>query len=263
MGNKYKFRFISIPLILYGLLSYGILIYGYWIMMHELESFFDTVFIILGTFLSFVGTTCVYYAFYKTLFTDFPTGHEAAKEWKSNYECCALVSIFCFLITIPLSIVSYVFYRIARNKYVVCEQCGNRLHLVPKEEKKDYLLPVQLAEMNERTMDYDVWVCEQCHAYIVQGFEKKTPPLENSVGEIGRYIHCPYCQGYTLKGTSIIPPKLFDKSKIGYMWYACMHCNKKFYRRFTQRMSLSNLGYTRKWSDELTEYIPEPTKPEE
>lgn len=262
--KKFKFRLISIPLILYGLFSVGILIYGYRTVLLELEwSFFDIVLAIIGMIYPFVCVIIAYASFYIDLFTDYRSGYEEAKEWQSDYEMCLIVSICCFFVTIPLSIVSYVFYRKARNKYMVCERCGNRLHLVPKEEKGDYLLPVQLSEINEKTMAYDVWVCEQCHTSIVQGFEMKTPPLETRVGEIGRYIHCPHCQGYTLKGTSIVPPKFFDRSRIGYMWYACMHCKKDYYRQFTQRTSLLNMGYTREWSDELTEYIPEATKTEE
>lgn len=105
-----------------------------------------------------------------------------------------------------------------RNKTRVCELCGNKMRKLNEEEDNLYLTPQENTEEKLHSVDYDVWLCDQCGNTLVY-------PYENQFTQFQR---CPYChsRAYSFEGDHILRRATTVSTGLGEKRYCCAHCHK-------------------------------------
>lgn len=105
-----------------------------------------------------------------------------------------------------------------RNKSRVCESCGGTMRKLSEEEDNLYLTPQENTEEQLNSVDYDVWLCDQCGETLVY-------PYEN---QFTQYQRCPYChsRAYSLEGDHILRRATAVSTGLGEKRYICAHCRK-------------------------------------
>lgn len=105
-----------------------------------------------------------------------------------------------------------------RNKPRKCESCGSTMHKLSEEEDNLYLSPQENTEEQLNSVDYDVWLCDQCGNTLVY-------PYEN---QFTQYQRCPYCHSlsYSFEGDYILRRATTMSTGLGEKRYSCAHCHK-------------------------------------
>jgi len=131
--------------------------------------------------------------------------------------------IFPVLMILYLLIYFLVLRRL-RTHPINCEKCGTKMARLSEATEDEYLTPAQQTEENIRSVDYDVWRCEQCGNTDVLAFD------QNSA-----YTPCPYCHAKTfyLAQDRIIRNTSAFSAGQGEKIYTCKNCNKIMTRPYT------------------------------
>ena len=105
-----------------------------------------------------------------------------------------------------------------RNKPRKCESCGGTMRKLNEEEDNLYLTPQENTEEQLNSVDYDVWLCDQCGNTLVY-------PYEN---QFTQYQRCPYChsRAYSFEGDHILRRATTASTGLGEKRYICAHCHK-------------------------------------
>lgn len=105
-----------------------------------------------------------------------------------------------------------------RNKPHMCESCGSTMHKLSEEEDNRYLSPQENTEEHLNSVDYDVWLCDQCGETLIY-------PYEN---QFTQYQRCPYChsRAYSFEGDHILRRATTASTGLGEKRYICAHCHK-------------------------------------
>lgn len=105
-----------------------------------------------------------------------------------------------------------------RNKPRMCESCGSTMHKLSEEEDNRYLTPQENTEEHLNSVDYDVWLCDQCGETLIY-------PYEN---QFTQYQRCPYChsRAYSFEGDHILRRATTASTGLGEKRYICAHCHK-------------------------------------
>ncbi|MCD8287317.1 MAG: TPM domain-containing protein [Porphyromonadaceae bacterium] len=104
-----------------------------------------------------------------------------------------------------------------RNTGRICENCGQPMHKLDEEEDNKFLTSQENAEEIVQSVDYDVWLCDQCGATEVYAFPNKK----------SRYTECPHCHARTyalVSDRTLSPPTPF-RTGMGEKRYRCRHCH--------------------------------------
>ncbi len=147
---------------------------------------------------------------------------------KTNYIKCinlrnlkAGVIISSILFPLPM-LLFLIFYFITttslRNKSISCRNCGNKMHKLSEKEEDVYLSPAQQNEESVKSVDYDVWLCNNCKNKEILPYTK--PSI---------YKTCPHCQAktyYLLNDQTIQSATTFSKGQ-GQKTYFCKNCHTK------------------------------------
>lgn len=142
--------------------------------------------------------------------------YERAIGWhreKSSYLFYAITSLGLGLIPYWLARRKY---NLARNKPYDCPACRGKMHKLSEEEDNNLLSPSQDFEEKLNTVDYDVWVCDQCGT--VERYAFPTRQM--------KYFKCPNCQTVAMCLTSdrvVIPPTT-KSTGTGERTYECKYC---------------------------------------
>ena len=104
-----------------------------------------------------------------------------------------------------------------RNKPRKCDLCGSKMRKLNEEEDNRYLTPQENTEEKLQSVDYDVWLCDQCGNTEVYPYENRYT----------KYNSCPQChaKAYSLdRDRILIAPTPFSTGT-GEKIYHCAHCN--------------------------------------
>lgn len=128
--------------------------------------------------------------------------------------CCFLFPFFVILLYFGIKRR----LRKLRNKSRRCESCGSTMRKLNEEEDNLYLTPQENTEEQLHSVDYDVWLCDQCGNTLVY-------PYEN---QFTQYQKCPHChsRAYSFEGDHILRKATTVNTGLGEKRYHCAHCRK-------------------------------------
>lgn len=115
-------------------------------------------------------------------------------------------------------------YRKLRNDPMPCPACKGSMHKLNEEEDNNLLSPQQDFEEKINSVDYDVWVCDDCGTVERFAFPNKD----------SKYEECPHChtKAMTLvKDVTVLPPTT-RRAGIGERVYECRYCHNNTRRRY-------------------------------
>lgn len=141
------------------------------------------------------------------------------EQYKALNKFTQLLPLFCVifpLTLIPLYIWITSRLKRMRNTPQVCDKCGTGMHKLSEQEEDEFLSQAEQTEERINSVDYDVWLCDQCR-------NTKILPYESAYTN---YKKCPACKAkaYSLKSDHVlVHPTQFSKGT-GEKTYACQHC---------------------------------------
>lgn len=143
--------------------------------------------------------------------------YDKAMAWRNARKSlwwCTLLSLGTAIIFPLLAIWRS---RVYRNRRIKCDVCGAKMVKLGEEEDNDYLDSGQDLEEKLNTVDYDVWVCPECHA--VKRYAYK---IDQS-----KYKECPQCHVVAMheKSRSTVIPPTVNSEGVGEVVYECEHCH--------------------------------------
>jgi uncharacterized protein len=127
-----------------------------------------------------------------------------------------------FLLFIPFAVIPVNWFaktqmRKFRNQPIACKQCGTMMHVLSEKKDNAYLTPGQRLEEKIHSMDYDVFLCEQCHHTVIFGYDMQSR----------NYTKCPQCKvkawGQTKSYTLAKPT--FSTNGVQRTVYTCLFCD--------------------------------------
>jgi len=126
-------------------------------------------------------------------------------------------TIFFPALMVLYALVHFLVLKRLRTKPIACSQCGNMMIRLAQPALSDYLTPAERTEESIRSVDYDVWRCENCGHTEALAFN-----------ESSRFTECPYCQAKTfyLADDRIVRRATPFSSGQGERVYTCMNCKK-------------------------------------
>ncbi len=138
------------------------------------------------------------------------------------------VLVIVLTIFFPLLILFCIFYFIIKSRMrsqpIHCLECGHKMHRLGEQEEDPYLTPAQLTEELVKSVDYDVWLCDNCNHREILHYDK-----------LSRFMPCPHCQAktYYLKNDYTITAATTLASGLGERIYSCQHCHLTDTSRYT------------------------------
>lgn len=116
-------------------------------------------------------------------------------------------------------------YRKARDGAMNCPTCGGKMHKLNEEEDNNLLSPSQDFEEQLNSVDYDVWVCDDCGTV-----ERFAFPNKHS-----QYQECEHChtKAATMVQDHVVIPATTRRSGVGERVYECKYCHTPTRKRYT------------------------------
>lgn len=108
----------------------------------------------------------------------------------SGYKSTLAVLSFIFPVFV-LFLYIWISIRLKRlrNKPRKCNRCGAKMKKLNEEEDNRYLTPQENTEEKLQSVDYDVWLCDQCGNTEVYPYENRYT----------KYSTCPQCHAKSLQ----------------------------------------------------------------
>lgn len=145
---------------------------------------------------------------------DFYDQYRSLSSYKSMLAILSCIFPFFMLI-----LYLWVFIRLKRlrNYPRKCTQCGAKMKKMNEEEDNRYLTPQENTEEKLQSVDYDVWLCDQCGNIEVYPYENRYT----------KYSRCPQChaKAYSLDQDRILIAPTPFSTGTGEKRYHCAHCN--------------------------------------
>lgn len=103
-----------------------------------------------------------------------------------------------------------------REKKRPCENCGTMMHKLSERDDNAFLTPQEDMEEQLGSVDYDVWMCDNCRNTDIYRFES----------QFTKYSECPQCHGktYSLTRDHIVRPATSLMAGQGEKIYTCSYC---------------------------------------
>jgi uncharacterized protein len=137
------------------------------------------------------------------------------KNWKAGAIICTII------FPVPM-LLFLIFYFITinrlRNNPIDCSNCGCKMHKLSEKEEDIHLTPAQQKEEDIRSIDYDVWICDNCKNKEILPYTK-----------FSIYTICPHCRAktYYLSDDRILKRATTLSRGEGQKIYSCKHCHIK------------------------------------
>lgn len=111
-----------------------------------------------------------------------------------------------------------------RRSVPSCPNCGHKMRLIDEVHDNDYLTPAQDREEQLNSVDYDVWLCDNCG----------TTEISPYVNDKTAYQTCPNCGARTeqLIGNSVVRQPTTTSEGIGEKTYICHNCNNRRHQAY-------------------------------
>lgn len=151
--------------------------------------------------------------------------YRQALEWyKERRWFIVLAILSCGLGLITFFLVERK-YRNARNKPLNCPACKGKMRKLNEEEDNNLLSPSQDFEEKINSVDYDVWVCEECGT--VERY-----PFRNLHT---KYEECPNCHtvAMSLIRDHTLQPATTRSLGLGERVYECKYCHNQTKKRYS------------------------------
>lgn len=131
-----------------------------------------------------------------------------------------IFTLLCIGIPLPAFLICLWMMHHLRNHHRKCPNCGHAMHKLDEVTDNQYLTMAQDAEEHINSVDYDVWLCDNCG-------ETDVIPYVNRQSTAGT---CPYCGGRTgmLTGNRIISNATSRREGKGERTYKCCNCYASF-----------------------------------
>ena len=148
-----------------------------------------------------------------------------ARGWydqKNTYTTLAFLSLGLGLIPYWLMKRKY---NAARNSPMQCPACKGKMVKLNEEEDNNLLSPSQDFEEKLNSVDYDVWVCQDCGTVERYAFPNK----------FTKYTECPHCHTvamHLVKDHIVIPPTQ-RSTGVGEKVYECEYCHNNTRKRYS------------------------------
>jgi uncharacterized protein len=133
---------------------------------------------------------------------------------------------------IPANLYAKVQMRKLRKQSIRCDVCENRMHILPESEDNKFLAPSQDFEERIQSVDYDVFLCNNCGNKVVFEYDNKS----------SNYAKCPKCnaKAFTKKASYMVQAPTHISAGLERVVYHCKFCGyEKNYD-----MSLPRLQHT-------------------
>ena len=150
--------------------------------------------------------------------------YSQAKGWYDNKTTYLLFAIF----SLGLGLIPYWLsrrkYKKARNNPMQCPACKGKMTKLSEEEDNNLLSPAQDLEERLNSVDYDVWVCDDCGTVERYAFPNK----------YSKYEVCPHCHTkamYMAKDHTLVAPTTRQPG-IGERVYECKYCHNQTKKRY-------------------------------
>ncbi len=108
--------------------------------------------------------------------------------------------------------------RRMRGKHDKCLNCGCKMHKLDEQKDNAYLSAGQDMEERLKSVDYDVWLCDNCGSTDVIPF----------VNRRSSYRQCPECgsRASALVSDRVVVPPTVGRAGQGMRVYSCRNCHK-------------------------------------
>lgn len=131
---------------------------------------------------------------------------------------------------VPLALISYLIVKFQSNKLIkrprICPHCGKPMRLLSEAEEDAYLSEAQQNEERYKSKNYDVWVCNDCEATLIEDYESDSTNY---------YTACPHCHAKLAKIAStveVLKPTIYKEGEEK-TTFVCLNCGKKFNKRYS------------------------------
>lgn len=106
-----------------------------------------------------------------------------------------------------------------RRSVPACPNCGHKMRLIDEVHDNDYLTPAQDREEQLNSVDYDVWLCDNCG----------TTEISPYVNDKTAYSTCPSCGARTeqLIDNTVVRKPTTESEGVGEKTYLCHNCNNR------------------------------------
>lgn len=127
-----------------------------------------------------------------------------------------------FLFPLPVALLAWWIShqrKKVRKQPIPCDTCGKKMHLLTEKEEDRYLQTNQIAEELVKSVDYDVWLCDDCQVTRILPY----------IPAYTQYQKCPNCgaKTYKLEDDKVISQSTTLYPGQGEKVYNCQHCNFK------------------------------------
>jgi uncharacterized protein len=133
---------------------------------------------------------------------------------KTSVIVCA---VFFPLLMLFFVVVYFIKLKKIRNAPVVCPLCNQTMVKQSEAEEDAFLTPAQTGEEKVKSVDYDVWYCNNCgHNEILPYDNPRT-----------KYTVCPHCQAktYFFEGQRVVRDATTFSRGQGEKLYKCLNCS--------------------------------------
>ncbi|KAA6332049.1 hypothetical protein EZS27_019406 [termite gut metagenome] len=117
---------------------------------------------------------------------------------------------------IPANLYAKIQMRKLRKQPILCDACGSMMHLLSESEDNKFLNPSQDFEERIQSVDYDVFLCNNCRNKVVFEYDNKS----------SIYAKCPQCsaKAFTKKTSYRIQAPTHISAGLERVVYHCKFC---------------------------------------
>ncbi|KAA6320857.1 hypothetical protein EZS27_029423 [termite gut metagenome] len=126
-----------------------------------------------------------------------------------------------YLMIIPLAVIPASLYakaqmRKLRKQPIRCHVCESMMHILPENEDNKFLSPSQDFEERIQSVDYDVFLCNNCRNKVVFEYDNKS----------SNYAKCPKCnaKAFTKKTSYMLQTPTHISAGLERVVYHCKFC---------------------------------------
>lgn len=152
------------------------------------------------------------------------------RSWKGGVIGCSVL----FPIPMLLFLIFYfIEIKCLRNKTIACSNCGHNMRKLSEQEEDTYLTPSQQNEELVNSIDYDVWLCDNCNNKEILPYTKQS-----------RYTSCPHCHAktYYLSDDRVLQHATTFSRGQGQKTYLCKNCRAKDIAKYIIPMIIISSG---------------------
>ncbi len=155
------------------------------------------------------------------------------QDWNTGTIICSIIFFAPMLLYLFFHFITI---KYLRNTPINCPNCGHKTHKLSEQEEDPYLTPAQQSEETINSVDYDVWLCDNCHNKEVLAYTK--PSI---------YSVCPHCNAktYFLSDDNVLQQATTLHKGQGQKTYFCKNCHSTDLMKYIIPMIIISSGSSR------------------